>query len=63
MSARPQTRGPGVQAHGLESLLACWRSPAETAAATSGVVAVARKLKTTKLNEKSAVFTPSAPCE
>ena len=27
-----------------------------------GVVAVARKLKTTKLNENRAVLTPSAPC-
>ena len=40
----------------------CSRLPAETAAAMRGVVAVARKLNTTKLKENSAVLTPSAPC-
>ena len=40
----------------------CCRLPAATAAAMRGVVAVARKLNTTKLKENSAVLTPSAPC-
>jgi len=59
---RHKFHDPGCRG-GCSGTGTCSRLPAETAAAMRGVVAVARKLNTTKLKENSAVLTPSAPCK